>query len=380
MIDRLLASPHYGERWGRFVARRRPLRRFQRLFDRRPREMWPYRDWVIDALNADMPFDRFTVEQLAGDLLPEATLAQKVATGFHRNTPINQEGGIDKEQFRVESVIDRVATTGTVWLGLTVGCAQCHDHKYDPISQKEYYQLFAFLNNSDEPTLPVATPEIVERREEVEARVAEYIAGIETDETLQAAQRDLGGWAVPRGNPEALAWRCATPTTSPSMTARPRPTGSSSPSSSTRPRTPRSRSTARRSRRSARSAPKIPTTLVVKERSQPRETHLLMGGDFTRPGDVVHARRAGRAAGPRDRRGRDARPARPGPLAGGPREPADGPRHGQPALAGVLRPGPGRDRRRLRNPGHPADPSRTARLAGRHVHGIAAGDSRRSTG
>lgn len=100
-----------------------------------------------------MPFDQFTIEQLAGDLLPGVTESQKIVSGFHRNTQINQGGGIDKEQFRIDSVFDRVATTGTVWLGLTIGCAQCHDHKFDPIKQQEYYRLFAFLNNQDEPTI-----------------------------------------------------------------------------------------------------------------------------------------------------------------------------------------------------------------------------------
>ena len=120
-----------------------------------PRSIWKYRDWVIDALNRDLSFDQFTIEQLAGDILPDATTSQKVATGFHRNTQINQEGGIDKEQFRIDSIFDRVGTTGTVWLGLTVGCAQCHDHKFDPITQKEFYQLFAFFNNQDEPSIKV---------------------------------------------------------------------------------------------------------------------------------------------------------------------------------------------------------------------------------
>src|SRR5579871_477495 len=121
---------------------------------------WPYRDWVIHALNRDLPFDQFTTEQLAGDLLPNATLDQKIATGFHRNTQINEEGGVDPEQFRVEAVIDRVNTTGSVWLGLTVGCCQCHNHKFDPISQREYYQLFAFFNNQDEPKLPLASADL----------------------------------------------------------------------------------------------------------------------------------------------------------------------------------------------------------------------------
>ena len=111
------------------------------------RVMWPYRDWVIRAFNADMPFDQFTIEQLAGDLLPDATRDQRIASGFHRNTLINQEGGVDPEQFRVETVMDRLSTTGAVWLGLTVGCAQCHSHKYDPVSHQEYYRLFAFFNN-----------------------------------------------------------------------------------------------------------------------------------------------------------------------------------------------------------------------------------------
>ena len=105
--------------------------------------MWRYRDWVIEAFDRNMPLDQFCIEQLAGDLLPHANQQQLIATGFHRNTQINQEGGIDPEQFRMESIFDRVATTGTAFLGLTVGCAQCHDHKFDPISQKEYYELFS---------------------------------------------------------------------------------------------------------------------------------------------------------------------------------------------------------------------------------------------
>ena len=103
--------------------------------------MWKYRDWVIHALNQDMPFDRFVVEQIAGDMLPNASLDQIIATGFHRNTLLNQEGGIDKEQYRVEYVVDRVNTTGIVFLGLTLGGARCHSHKFDPLSQTEYYQL-----------------------------------------------------------------------------------------------------------------------------------------------------------------------------------------------------------------------------------------------
>ena len=126
-----------------------------------------------------MPFDQFAIDQIAGDLRPGATLEQKVATGFHRNTPINQEGGIDLEQFRVESVVDRVATTSTVFLGLTLGCAQCHDHKFDPLSQKEYYQFFAFFNNDDEPDLDLATPEGLAERDAVRAEIEAFHEALE---------------------------------------------------------------------------------------------------------------------------------------------------------------------------------------------------------
>ncbi len=160
VVESLLSSPHYGERWGRWWLDQARYADSNGYSIDAPRNIWKYRDWVVDALNADMPFDQFTIEQLAGDLLPPAsdprqTEAHQIATGFHRNTPLNQEGGIDVEQFRIDSVMDRVATTGTVWLGLTIGCAQCHDHKFDPISQREYYQFFAFFNNQDEPSLEV---------------------------------------------------------------------------------------------------------------------------------------------------------------------------------------------------------------------------------
>ena len=147
LVDSLLESRHYGERWGRHWLDQARYADSHGYSIDGDRDMWPYRDWVIKALNDDMPFDQFTIEQLAGDLLPDATKMQRVASAFHRNTLINQEGGSDPEQFRVEAVMDRVNTTGAVWLGLTVGCAQCHSHKFDPISQREYYQLFAYFNS-----------------------------------------------------------------------------------------------------------------------------------------------------------------------------------------------------------------------------------------
>jgi len=149
LVDRLLDSPHYGERWGRWWLDQARYADSNGYSIDAPRSIWPYRDWVVKALNEDKPFDQFTIEQLAGDQLPNATLDQKIATGFHRNTQVNGEGGIDPEQFRIESVVDRVGTTGTVWLGLSIACAQCHDHKFDPISHKEYYSLFAFFNSTE---------------------------------------------------------------------------------------------------------------------------------------------------------------------------------------------------------------------------------------
>ena len=147
IVDELLASPAFGEKWATQwldLARYADSEGYQRDA---PRNMWPYRDWVIQALNDDMPFDQFSIEQLAGDLLPDATESQKIATAFHRNAPTNLEAGTDPEEDRYKVVADRTATTGTIWLGLTVNCAQCHNHKYDPISAKEYYELFAFFNN-----------------------------------------------------------------------------------------------------------------------------------------------------------------------------------------------------------------------------------------
>src|SRR6185503_104816 len=147
------------------------------------RFMWRWRDWVIDALLRNMPFDQFTIEQIAGDLLPNATLSQKIATGFHRNHRTTAEGGIVDEEFRVEYVADRVETTSTVWLGLTLGCARCHDHKYDPFSQREFYRMFAFFNNvpekgfvynfgNEEPYVQAPLPDQQVRLDDFDRRIA----------------------------------------------------------------------------------------------------------------------------------------------------------------------------------------------------------------
>ena len=151
LVDEILTSPHFGEQWGRHwldLARYADSEGY--LGDSERPHAWVYREWVINAINQDLPFDQFTIEQLAGDLLNEPTLEQKIATGFHRNTLRNTEAGVDLELYRTKEIVDRVNTTGMVWLGLTLGCAECHDHKNDPVSQKEFYQLYAFFNNADD--------------------------------------------------------------------------------------------------------------------------------------------------------------------------------------------------------------------------------------
>ena len=194
LVDRLMASPHYGERWARpwlDLARYADTNGFEK--DLR-RAIWKYRDWVITALNRDLPFDQFTIDQLAGDMLPDATVDQKIASGFNRNTMFNEEGGVDKEEAHYENLIDRVNTTSTVWLGSTLGCSQCHNHKYDPFTQKDYYQFMAFFGNSNmdvkdygdtsekyiEPQLDLPTPEQDKQRAKLKAEIAELEKTVKT--------------------------------------------------------------------------------------------------------------------------------------------------------------------------------------------------------
>ncbi len=173
LVDRLMDTPQYGERWARRwldLARYADTNGYEKD---RPRSIWPYRDWVIQALNDDMPFDQFTIKQIAGDMVPNATQADRVATGFHRNTMLNEEGGADPLEFRYHAMVDRVSTTGTAWLGLTIGCAQCHTHKFDPITHNEYYGVMALLNNADEPKLEIPTPDSVEKRKAIDAKIVQ---------------------------------------------------------------------------------------------------------------------------------------------------------------------------------------------------------------
>ena len=179
LVERLLASPHFGERWARHWL---DLARYADsdggAFDNE-RVVWPYRDWIIDAFNADMPFDCFTIAQLAGDLMLGATRADHVATGFHRNTTITEEDGVDDEEFRIEAVKNRVETTGTVWMGTTMNCAQCHDHKYDPISTRDYYRMFALFNNTEDcgrlqgPYMSLPEDEEAAELARIDARITE---------------------------------------------------------------------------------------------------------------------------------------------------------------------------------------------------------------
>jgi len=228
LVDKLLASEHYGERQARHwldLARYADSNGY--TIDG-PRSIWPYRDWVVGAFNRDLPFDQFTVEQLAGDLLPKPKKEQLVATGFHRNTSFNEEGGTDAEQFRVERIVDRTNTTAAVWLGLTVGCAQCHDHKYDPVSHTEYYRLYAFFNNCDEPTMTIGgAPELDKQIADLQEKLA--------------AERKLG-------NDEASKKLLA---------------------------------------EIKKVQGKVPSTLIMKERAKPRETFVQIRGDFLRKGDRV---------------------------------------------------------------------------------------------
>ena len=188
VVDRLLASPHFGERWGRHwldKARYADSDGYEK--DRNRPNAWRYRDWVIRAINEDLPFDQFTIQQLAGDLASSDEEA-RLATAFNRQTLTNTEGGTDKEQWRVAAVMDRTETLGSVWLGLTVGCARCHTHKYDAITQKEYYELFAYFNNGDETNTEVARSEI-EMAKHKRAKAAH-------DARVDALQKEIDGLAA----------------------------------------------------------------------------------------------------------------------------------------------------------------------------------------
>jgi len=293
VVGRLLASPHYGERWAR------PWLDVARYADSNgysidaPRQIWKYRDWVVSALNRDLPYDQFAIEQLAGDLLPGANVDQKVATGFNRNTQINKEGGIDPEQFRIEGIIDRVNTFGTAFLGLTVSCAQCHDHKFDPISHKEYYSLFAFFNNTvddghgdlriggmmtfreDGTPEPDYSHEIVAAREALrtflESKgeiVEQWRAALTAEQRGKLRPSSLRAAADVPWEKQTLAQRRAT-------------------YGAARPGDAEYRAKSGELGRLERRDTSAVSTLVMQELPQPRKSHLFIKGDFTRLGEPV---------------------------------------------------------------------------------------------
>jgi mono/diheme cytochrome c family protein len=304
LVDRLLASPHFGEKWARLwldLARYADSHGYEKD---PPRSMWPYRDWVINAFNANMPFDQFTIEQIAGDMLPKATQEQRIASGFHRNTMINTEGGVDAEQSRVETIVDRVNTTATVWLGSTLGCAQCHSHKYDPFTQQEYYQFFAFFNNADEPKLELPSAEQVARLKQLSEDVPKLEADFKkAAPELSAAQ---AAWETKTTHDLARAAISTNATDKPSAAA-------DIPSNIVKnlkvpasARTTQERDeisdyfrsqaaelkTVRDQLAEARKAKEdleaaIPSTLVMKERAEPRETHVMIRGNFLNTAEKV---------------------------------------------------------------------------------------------
>ena len=235
IVDKLLSSKHYGERWGRHWLDLARYADSNGYSHDSPRTIWKYRDWVIDAYNKNLPFDQFIIEQIAGDMLPGATIGQRIATGFHRNTQINTEGGVDKEQFRIDSIFDRVATTGEVFFGLTFGCAQCHDHKFDPIKQSEFFQMFAFLNQADEPRIEAPSASELESIKQYNSKLSK----------LEIRLKELPENSVARK-------KLTTEITGHKKTR-----------------------------------PKIATTLVMAQRKTPRVSHRFINGDFTRPAEMV---------------------------------------------------------------------------------------------
>lgn len=255
VIDRLLASPRYGEKMAETwmdCARYADSNGYQADYER---FQWPWRDWVINAYNRNLPFDQFTIEQLAGDMLPNATTDQKIATGFNRNHRINTEGGIIPEEWRVETVIDRVETTSAVWLGLTMGCGRCHEHKYDPISQREFYQFFAYFNNVPEsgigverpvnhpPLLQMPTAEQERKRADLDHSVADATA------TQKDAERASDSKAIAQAKAAVAA--------------------------------------AKKAREELEN--QISSVMVMAEMERPRDCYLLVRGQYDHPGEKVTA-------------------------------------------------------------------------------------------
>jgi hypothetical protein len=305
VVDRLLASPRYGERmvleW-LDAARYSDTNGYQ---TDGTRAMWPWRDWVIESLNKNMPFDQFTVEQIAGDKLPNPTVAQKIATGFHRNHMLNGEGGRIAEESRVDYVVDRVDTTGAVWLGLTFGCGRCHDHKYDPLSQKEYYQLYAFFNNVAEsggvdrrngtaaPTIELPTEEQKQtiaalekesaaRQAELKAIDAKLLPGLEEWERLAA-----GPMARAEKLPDAVAAALKIDAAKRNDEQKKAIREHYLNRSPERLKAQKVAEAAKNQLNAARNS--VVITMIMEDRKEPRDTFLLIRGIYDKYGEKLHA-------------------------------------------------------------------------------------------
>ncbi len=333
VVDELLSRPAYGERWARpwlDLARYADSNGYQRDGFR---DIWAYRDWVIRAINDDLPFDQFSIEQIAGDLLPQATTAQKIATGFHRCPTVNVEAGVDQETNRINAVIDRVNTTATVWLGTTLACAQCHNHKYDPLTQRDYYRLLAYFNNTKmetafrnqndtaaidfigpKMTLPMSPQKLKRRQQltETKLRLQQRLKG-----QIQQSLQDLPVWQSQvlqdgkaklapqvRRALESLANRQASrqarasdPTSRRSSNNQKKSAPKDGLSASqknaieeaflkTRPQVVKLRQQLKGVNKQL-VALKPETTLVMVEEKQPRQTHIFLRGDHQNPGEEV---------------------------------------------------------------------------------------------
>lgn len=304
IVDQLLARPQFGERWARpwlDLARYADSHGFQRDD---LRDIWPYRDWVIQAMNDDMPFDQFTIEQIAGDLLPEPTEAQRIATGFHRCAPTNCEAGTLPEESRVEQILDRVNTTGAVWLGTTLECCQCHDHKYDPFTSRDYYQMLAFFNSTQReadltdpktpssiqfqgPKMELANPEraaqhakFQQQHDELTKQQAARRKELETDLAQWIATPEhLSGKKIPKqvtnaAKKRAEKWNAKERKALLDFRVQRDPESQ-----------PRTKQLATLDKQLAETAPD--TTLVMMELDEPRPTHIFDRGDYKSLGEEV---------------------------------------------------------------------------------------------
>jgi hypothetical protein len=280
LVDRLLASPHYGERMAQMWL---DLARFadsDGYHDDTPRSMWRFRDYVIHAFNANKPFDQFTVEQLAGDLLPHSTVEQRMASAFHRNGPTSSEGGADAKEYAAKYAVDRVNTTASTWLGVTLQCAECHDHKYDPFTTREYYQLLAFFNqvpeNVLERTLHVA-PVMAAPTPEQEAELAALTRQAEVLEQQWAAAASASASAPPEPEPGPGSGSASAPLEAAD--------GVDADAADAHETIGTQLEAVRKARDALAGA--FPTLRVMADVPEPRPTYILVRGDYRTPGDQV---------------------------------------------------------------------------------------------